>query len=138
MRRLATVLIVAVGLVQAAPIVGVVASDFHAFYGVRVADDPDLLILLRSRAVYYGIVGIFLLYAAWRRQYLGPAMLLTGTGLGAYALHALLEPDHNSKLGVLIVIDLVAVALLVIAWILERSAAGASPRTGAKGSAGLR
>jgi hypothetical protein len=65
-------------------------------------------------------------------------MLLTGTGLGAYALHALLEPDHNSKLGVLIVIDLVAVALLVIAWILERSAAGASQRTGANGSTGLR
>ena len=138
MRRLATVLIVAVGLIQAAPIVGAVASDFDGFYGVHVADDPNLLILLRSRAVYYGIVGIFLLYAVWRRQHLGPAMLLAGTGLGAYALHALLEPDHNSKLGVLIVIDLVAVALLVIAWILERSAAGASQRTGANGSTGLR
>jgi hypothetical protein len=138
MRRVATVLIVAVGLVQAAPIVGAVASDFDAFYGVSVADDPNLLILLRSRAVYYGIVGIFLLYAVWRRQYLGPAMLLAGTGLGSYALHAVLEPDHNGKLGALIVIDLVAVACLVIAWILERSAAGTSPGPGATGSADLR
>jgi hypothetical protein len=133
MRRLATVLIVAVGLIQAAPIVGVVASDFDGLYGVRVADDPNLLILLRSRAVYYGIVGIFLLYAVWRRQHLGPAMLLAGLGLGSYALQALLEPDHNSRLGALIVIDLVAVACLVIAWIIERSAARASPRTGANG-----
>ena len=59
-----TVVLIAAGLVHLLPAVGVLgAQRLNALYGVAIAD-PALLLLMRHRAVLFGLVGALMLQAA--------------------------------------------------------------------------
>jgi hypothetical protein len=61
---LATTLILLVGLANLLPVVGVLsAARLQIPYGVAL-DDPNLVILMRHRAVLFGVVGGLLVASA--------------------------------------------------------------------------
>ncbi len=66
MRAFVALVLVAVGVLHLLPLVGVLGgSQLERLYGVAIAD-PALLVLLRHRAVLFGLVGAACLYAAFR------------------------------------------------------------------------
>lgn len=74
-RHFITVLFVLVGLINLYPVTGVLgAGRLEALYGLPVAGE-ELLLLLRSRAVLFGLLGAFLLIAAWRPPWRMPAAI---------------------------------------------------------------
>lgn len=55
----------AVGLLHLYPALGVISGDrLHSLYGLTF-DEPNLLILMRHRAVLFGLLGAFLIGAAF-------------------------------------------------------------------------
>lgn len=119
MQRLITVLFLIAGLINFAPIAGVLSADTLAnAYGIA-APQGDLLILMRHRALLFGIVGGLLLVAAFRRS-LQPAAMVAGmvSLLGFIAL-VLMDGDHGERLQHILLIDIVAVIALALAAILR-------------------
>ncbi len=65
MRHVVSAALILVAFIHLAPLAGVLGADrLASMYGITV-DDPDLLILMRHRAVLFGILGAFLLAAAF-------------------------------------------------------------------------
>ena len=65
MRLLSITLFLVVGLANLLPLVGVLSTvRLQMLYGVSI-EDPNLAILMRHRAVLFGIVGTLLLSAAF-------------------------------------------------------------------------
>jgi hypothetical protein len=107
------VLFLVAALINLAPVTGVLSADrLQGLYGIPV-DGADLEILLRHRAVLFGIVGAFLLVAAFHPP-LRP--LATGVGLVSmvsYLVIALGIGGYNAELQRVVVVDLVGIAALV-------------------------
>lgn len=64
--RFITVFIVIAGVINFLPVIGVLsAAQVESLYGVDVSD-PALEILLRHRAVLFGLIGGFMIMAAFK------------------------------------------------------------------------
>lgn len=119
MRKITTGLLVVVGLVNLAPITGVLsASRLEALYGVELAD-PNLTVLLRHRAVLFGILGGLLITAAFRVR-LRPVAIAAGfASMLSFLVIARSVDGINSQLEQVVAIDLVASLLLAAAAFIE-------------------
>ena len=59
-------MLIVVGVIHLLPLSGVLGgAQLFSLYGVPV-DDPNLEILMRHRAVLFGLLGVFLVYAAFK------------------------------------------------------------------------
>jgi len=66
MRYLISVMLVVVAIIHLLPLPGVLGSErLAALYGLSF-DDPNLQILMRHRAVLFGLLGVFIMIAAFR------------------------------------------------------------------------
>ena len=75
MKRAISIILIAVGLMNLYPIIGVLSADsLNNLYGVTILDN-DLLILMRHRAVMLGIIGGFMMVAAFRQNLQLPAII---------------------------------------------------------------
>ena len=113
MQILSKALFLIVSAVNLAPVGGVLSVDYmERLYGVAL-DDPNLVILMRHRAVLFGIVGSLLVVAAFR-----PSARPLGVAVGmismlSFVLVVFLVGDYNAKLQNAAIIDLAASVLLV-------------------------
>ncbi|MDQ3264407.1 MAG: phosphopantetheine adenylyltransferase [Myxococcota bacterium] len=122
--KVIAVLFVLVGLINLVPVVGVgSAQRLQRLYGVWVAE-PDLLLLMRHRAVLLGLVGGLLLVAAFQES-LRPAASWVGLiSMLSFVVLGWGQRAHNPLIARVVAADLVASALLVgalvLAWISQR------------------
>lgn len=112
-------------LIHLLPLAGVLGADrLQALYGIPV-DGPDLAILLRHRAVLFGLLGAFLVLAAFRPALQGLALLAGFASVLSFLALAWATPGHNAALARVVVADLVALAALVLAtaawWVARRT-----------------
>lgn len=121
-RRLVTAGLLLAALIHLLPVSGVLgAAHLERLYGIPV-DGPDLSILLRHRAVLFGLLGGFLAVAAFRPAW-QPAALAAGfASVMSFLGLALAEPDHNAALARVVVADLIALAGLLVATVALRVA----------------
>jgi hypothetical protein len=64
--KLISLMLVIAGIIHVLPLAGVAGSErLAALYGLDFSD-PNLAILMRHRAVLFGLLGFFLIYAAFR------------------------------------------------------------------------
>ena len=123
MRHVVTVTLVVVSLIHLLPLTGVLGSDrLAALYGIQIAD-TDLLILMRHRAVLFGILGVLFLAAAFKPALQATAFAAGFVSVASFLLLAWLGGDHNAHIGRVVVADLVALVCLVIglaAWMRGR------------------
>jgi hypothetical protein len=108
-------LLIIAGIIHLLPITGVLGAErLAALYGLAV-QEPNLLILLRSRAVLFGLLGALLIYAAWRPA-LQPIALLGGlVSVLTFLLLAYSSPGYSDALRRVVIADWVALACLLIA-----------------------
>jgi hypothetical protein len=113
MRHFATVALLFAGLIHLLPLVGVAGPDrLSVLYGVSVSE-PNLEILLRHRAILFGLLGVFLLYAAFNKG-LQPAALTVGTvSAGAFVGMATLVGGYNPQLSKVVVADALCLVALI-------------------------
>ena len=88
MKTIKSILFIAVGLLNLVPVIGVVSADQIArLYGIDV-DTTDLEVLMRHRAVMLGLVGMFLMAAAFRPSLQLPAAIAGLVSMASFVLLA--------------------------------------------------
>lgn len=112
---LVSLILVVVGVVHLIPVVGVLGGErLQALYGVRV-DGPDLSILLRHRALLFGLVGGLLLAGAFHAPWRMLAVIVGLISTLGFLLISAQEGGGNAALLRVFRVDVVAaVALLLV------------------------
>ena len=111
-------LLVIAGIIHLLPLSGVLGAErLAALYGLSF-QEPNLLLLMRSRAVLFGLLGAFLLYSAWRPA-LQPLALLGGlVSVLSFLLLAWSGPGYNEALRRVVIADWLALGCLLVAALL--------------------
>lgn len=107
------------GIIHVLPMSGVLgATRLEALYGIAI-EDPNLLILMRHRAILFFLLGLFILAAIFV-----PAIQLTAiiAGLVSAVLFIVLAKtvgDYNAAIAKVVLADWIAIAGLLIALVLH-------------------
>ncbi|MEK8051991.1 phosphopantetheine adenylyltransferase [Ideonella sp. DXS22W] len=125
MRHLVPATLLLVALIHALPLVGVLGvNPLQRLYGVPVAA-PELEILLRHRAVLFGLLAAFLAAAAFQPRLHGAALLAGLVSVLSFIVLVRLVGHANAALTAVMRVDAGALALLLLlagAWHLWRPA----------------
>lgn len=101
-----------VGVVNAVPTLGLVSAEWmRSAYGLDFLDD-DLALLLRHRAVLFGMLGAGLVVAMWRPCWRDPAVAATAVSLPSFPIPALTAGSVNTALLRVAALDIGAVTAL--------------------------
>lgn len=115
MRTLVSAMLLVVAGIHLLPLSGVLgAARLTALYGLPV-DEPNLAILMRHRAVLFGMLGSFLAYAAF-----SPRLQVAAVGAGFVSVASFLwlawsVGGYNAQLSRVFVADVVALVCLLVA-----------------------
>ncbi|SDU21307.1 phosphopantetheine adenylyltransferase [Halopseudomonas salegens] len=118
MEKIVAGLLVLVGIIHLLPVSGVLGTErLSALYGVTLGD-PNLVILMRHRAVLFGLLGLFMVYAAFK-PWLQPLAFLAGfLSVVSFMAIAWSVGDYNEAIRKVVIADVVAVIALCIAGVL--------------------
>ena len=104
------------GLINLAPAIGVLSAQrLEALYGVPVAGQPDLEILLRHRAVLFGLLGAAMVYGAFDHAWFWPVLVVGLISMLAYAALSFSVGGYNASLRFVLIMDLFGVAAALAA-----------------------
>lgn len=114
MRYVASAMLLVVSMIHLLPAVGVLgAGQLAKLYGLSVSE-PNLAILMRHRAVLFGIVGVLLAVAAFVPALQPLAFLVGFVSVGSFLLIAWSVGGYNAQIGRVVAADLVAAVCLVV------------------------
>lgn len=114
MRYVVSAMLLVVGLIHLLPLPGVLGGErLAALYGLTLAD-PNLEILLRHRAVLFGLLGVFLVVAAFRRAYQWSALVAGVVSVVSFLGLAWPVAGYNAQVGRVVTADVIALACLVV------------------------
>jgi hypothetical protein len=114
MRFVVPAVLLLVALIHALPIAGVLgATQLTRLYGIAV-QEPNLELLLRHRAVLFGLLAAFLAYAAIRPELHRIALIAGFVSVGSFLVLAQPASSLNPALTTVVRADWLALALLVV------------------------
>jgi hypothetical protein len=114
---------IAVGVIHLLPLSGVFGgARLRALYGVSV-DEPNIAILMRHRAVLFGLLGSFIIYAAFRPAFRTAALIAGFVSVASFLAIAWSVGSYNSLIGRIVTVDIFAIVCLVVASVAHLSAA---------------
>lgn len=109
-----TLALLVVAAIHLMPLLGALGpARLATLYGLDFSD-PNLAILMRHRAVLFGVLGIFFAWAAFRRRLQAMALVVAGTSVLAFLVLAWTTGDYNRFVGRVVVADTVALVALVV------------------------
>jgi hypothetical protein len=111
------------GVIHLLPVMGVLgAGQLATLYGLDFSD-PSLAILMRHRAVLFGLLGLFLVAAAFRQALQLPGLIAGLASVIAFLLIAWSTGGYNPAVSRIVTADLVALAALgagLVGWYVRR------------------
>jgi hypothetical protein len=124
--KLVALLLLVAGIIHLLPLTGVLGGErLNALYGLAL-DEPNLQILMRHRAVLFGLLGALLVAAAFIPGLRTLALLGGLLSVISFLLLSWSAPLYNEALRRVVVADWVALACLLLVLPLHwRLAAGA-------------
>jgi hypothetical protein len=115
MNKLIALLLLITGIIHLLPLAGVLGGErLNALYGLAL-DEPNLQILMRHRAVLFGLLGALLVAAAFIPGLRTLALLGGLLSVISFLLLAWSAPLYNEALRRVVVADWVALACLLLA-----------------------
>lgn len=117
MKYIIAAMLAVAGIVHLLPVAGIFGADkLSSLYGLSFAD-PNLVILMRHRAILFGLLGGFLLYAAFRPVF-QPLVLIAGyISVLSFLWLAWGTRDYNAAIARVVTADLAALASLLAATV---------------------
>ena len=114
MRFLVPAALLVVAAIHLLPLIGVISgSRVASLYGI-VVNDPNLEILLRHRAVLFGLLGVFIAYAAFQPHLRTLALVAGAVSIATFLALAFSVGGYNSAISTVVKADLVAAAALAL------------------------
>ena len=109
------------GIVNLLPLSGLLGSaQLEMLYGIPIKDD-NLLVLMRHRAVLFGLTGSFMLYSGlWRPAWKQLAHVAGLSSMLSFVLIAKMSKGALDRfIGRVVTVDIVASVLLITSLLLE-------------------
>jgi hypothetical protein len=114
MHYLISAMLLLVGIIHLLPLSGVLGAErLASLYGLSF-NEPNLAILMRHRAVLFGLLGAFLVYAAFQPKLQALAFLAGFASVLSFLWLAWSVGGYNPQLARVVVADVVALASLAI------------------------
>lgn len=118
MKMAVSVLLALVAIIHFLPLSGVLSAErLAALYGLSF-HEKNLEILMRHRAVLFGLLGLFLMYAAFQPSLQPLAFIVGFVSVLSFMGLAWLVGDYNAAIRKVVVADAVALASLSLAVVL--------------------
>ena len=119
MNKIYLSLLFLVGVINFLPIVGILSLDkINQAYGLSV-DDNSLAILLRHRALLFGLIGGFVIYSVFNPQYQIASIVLAAISMLGYLYFFWSIGDSNPALLKIAQADIVGIVLLTFAILIK-------------------
>jgi hypothetical protein len=119
MKHAVTVVLLLVGLINALPVTGALGPEaLAALYGLSI-EEPNLLVLMRHRAVLLGLVGGYLIVAAFRPALRPSAFVLGFASMLSFIVLAAGGGGIGAAVQRVALVDVVACVLLAGAVVLH-------------------
>ena len=113
MRYVVSAMLVVVAVIHLMPVAGVLGAErLSVLYGLQFAE-PNLALLMRHRAVLFGLLGVFLLVAAFRPQWQPLAFAAAFVSVVSF-LWLSWGSASNPQIARVVTADVVALACLVV------------------------
>jgi len=114
MRYLVSAMLVIVAIIHLLPLSGVIGSErLASLYGISF-DEPNIAILMRHRAVLFGLLGLFMLFAAFAPRFQVAAFVIGFVSVVSFLWLASSVGGYNAAVGRIVTADVVALVCLVI------------------------
>lgn len=113
------ILLLLVGIINTLPVlIAFLPEKIATSYGVTIPD-ANYELLLRHRAVLFGIVGGWMIYAAFANKYLTSATIIGLISMLSFILlYFLIGQPINAALTKVMKIDVIATVVLIIGFLL--------------------
>lgn len=112
MPQLVSVTLVLVGLIHLLPLSGVLGSKhLQALYGLTL-DETNLVILMRHRAVLFGLLGVLMMEAAFNTAHQWLALAIAFVSVVSYLV--IERGEGNAQLRRVAHVDWVALVLILL------------------------
>lgn len=114
MRYIVSVMLVLVAAIHLLPVSGVLGpARLSALYGINF-DEPNIAILMRHRAVLFGLLGAFLLVAAFRPELQIAGFIAGFVSVGSFMYLAWSVGFYNTHIARVFAADIGALVCLFI------------------------
>jgi hypothetical protein len=129
MEKVIGTLIAVVGIIHLMPVTGVIGNEQLAtLYGILI-NEPNLEILMRHRAVLFGLLGVFLLVAAFRPALRTLAIVAGFVSVTSFIAIAWSVGGYNDAVNRVVIADIIAIVALIAAGVLQVRYKARSPAT---------
>lgn len=113
MRYFISAMLIIVSIIHLLPLSGVLGSErLTMLYGIPF-DEPNLVILMRHRAVLFGLLGLFLLFAAFRPAYQILAFIAGFVSVISFLWLAWSVGGYNAQIARVFTADVIALVCLI-------------------------
>jgi hypothetical protein len=114
MHYLVSAMLIVVAVIHLLPSPGALGiKRLTALYGLSFGE-PNLAILMRHRAVLFGLLGLFFLFAAFQPEYQIVSFIAGFVSLGSFLWLAWSIGGYNAKIARVFIVDVVALVSLFI------------------------
>lgn len=115
MRHLISAMLLIVGIIHLLPLSGVFGGvKLYQLYGLPL-DETNIAILMRHRAVLFGILGLFFVFAAFKPSYQPLAFIAGFASAVSFLLLARSTGQYNAQIARVFAADMIALLCLIIA-----------------------
>lgn len=115
MRLIVPIVLLVVAVIHALPLIGVLgASQLSRLYGLPVSEEA-LELMLRHRAVLFGLLASFLGYAAFKPGLHALALIAAGVSVSSFLALSVLTGPHNPAIATIVRVDGMALVLVLVA-----------------------
>lgn len=115
MAYLVSFCLVIAGVIHLLPLPGLLGADWLArLYGVTIVD-PNMLIMMRHRALLFGVVGALLVAAAFKPDWQPLAVVAGLVSAAGFLVIAWQVGGYSPAIARVVTADIVAVAALMVA-----------------------
>ncbi|MFC7409809.1 phosphopantetheine adenylyltransferase [Hydrogenophaga atypica] len=119
MKYLVSAMLVVVGIIHLLPLSGVLGSErLASLYGLQF-NEPNLEILMRHRAVLFGLLGAFMVFAAFKPAYQTVAFIGGFISVVSFLYLAWSVGGYNEQVGRVFIADVVALGCLVVGGVVH-------------------
>jgi hypothetical protein len=111
--------LIIVGIINFVPVVGAISTNnLENAYSISLASN-DLIILMRHRALLFGVLGSFILYSVFVKPFQGAAMLMAAVSMLGYVALVYLVGGYNASILNVLFIDVIGLAVLFVGIVLK-------------------
>jgi hypothetical protein len=117
MRYFVSAMLLIVGVIHVLPLTGALGAErLSALYGLPF-HEPNLAILMRHRAVLFGLLGVFFIFAAFRTEFQLLAFIAGFISVISFLWLAWSVGGYNAQVGRVFIADIVALVCLVLGFV---------------------